>query len=167
MKQNINPNDDLNSKLTSGKMNKLAHILAVDDNDLVRNLIERIVNNYIYNEDNFNIKFRTFGCASVDSTIARLNEEKPNHYKLIISDIYMPEKTGIDLCKYLSDSKLYQNIPIVLVTGLAPPNMKMPKNACGLLRKPWGHFAIENILKKYVVNPMIDDSKTEKIGYHL
>lgn len=41
---------------------------------------------------------------------------------LIVSDLFMPGKNGIEVCRQLQQNVAYSNIPVVLLTGSKPTN---------------------------------------------
>jgi len=82
--------------------NFIAHILVVDDDDGIRSLVKRYLN-----ENNFLV---------TTSSSAENAEEKLSIIKfdLIILDIMMTGKSGLD---FIKDNKLKINTPIILLTA--------------------------------------------------
>lgn len=80
-------------------------ILIVDDDPLTCKLIERIVQS-----DNYGNSV----ASNVEEALQYLTL-KPEDYFLVITDYYMPEKTGIDLLKAVK--KLYPVIEVIIITG--------------------------------------------------
>ncbi len=78
------------------------HILVVDDDDKIRNLIKQFLN-----EKGFIIS------TAINAESAKLKIDIFN-FNLIILDVMMPGQTGYDLTKELKQSK---NVPIMLLTA--------------------------------------------------
>lgn len=90
--QDIDPND------------KRERVLIVDDNtDIVLYLKQVLKSKYI-----------VYVASNGEQGISLAYEEIPD---LIISDVMMPEKTGIDLCKELKNDNRTSHIPIILLTA--------------------------------------------------
>ena len=78
------------------------HILVVDDDDKIRNLIKQFLN-----EKGFIVS------TAINAESAKLKIDIFN-FNLIILDVMMPGQTGYDLTKELKQSK---NVPIILLTA--------------------------------------------------
>ena len=84
-------------------MNKFdAHILVVDDDDGIRNLVKQYLN-----ENNFLI-------TTANSAEDAKNKISIIKFDLIVLDVMMPGQSGYELTKELKSSK---NIPIILLTA--------------------------------------------------
>ena len=83
-------------------MDSLNHILVVDDDDRIRNLLKEYLN-----ENNFLVS------TAQNSQEAKI---KLNHFKfdLIVLDVMMPGQSGYELTQELKQSK---NIPVILLTA--------------------------------------------------
>lgn len=60
---------------------------------------------------------------------------------LIVSDLHMPQLTGIELLKFLQHSGIYQEIPVIILSGDEDPEvMKQCRNlgAVKYILKPFG-----------------------------
>ncbi|QEC80372.1 response regulator [Mucilaginibacter ginsenosidivorax] len=103
------PNDVINSenKAVSKQqhINKMPVVLLVEDNDDFR----------FYLKDNLKDIF-----FLIEASNGREGWQKAlsQHPDIIVSDISMPEMTGIELCKKLKNDKRTSHIPIVLLTAL-------------------------------------------------
>lgn len=80
------------------------HILLIDDDESQR----RILGHYL--SDRYHVR----SCSSVDDAIALIEEEKPD---LILSDLCMPDKTGLDLCHALQSRTNTELIPLIFLSG--------------------------------------------------
>tara|TARA_Y100001970_G_scaffold111075_1_gene138661 strand:- start:4442 stop:5119 length:678 start_codon:yes stop_codon:yes gene_type:complete len=117
-----------------------AHILVVDDDDEIRNLVKRYLD-----ENNFLV---------TTSDSAEDAEKKVSHVKfdLIVLDIMMPGKSGLD---FTLSNKSKINTPIILLTAKAEPEERidgLEKGADDYLPKPFEPkeliLRIKNILNK-------------------
>ncbi|MGK0253440.1 MAG: signal transduction histidine kinase/ligand-binding sensor domain-containing protein [Mariniflexile sp.] len=79
-------------------------ILIVDDNQNIRNYIKSL----FFNE--YTILEAKNGLEGVEKALHNVPD-------LIISDVSMPIKTGIELCNYLKNDEKTSHIPIVLLTA--------------------------------------------------
>lgn len=74
--------------------------------------------------------------SGVDAAFKRLEERC---FDVIVSDIKMPHKDGFELLKILRKSKIYGNIPVIILTGCNESDMKrraLDLGAADLLNKP-------------------------------
>lgn len=87
-------------------------VLIVDDNaDVIKYLSE------ILSE-----RFKTVAASNGKIGVEKAFEIIPD---LIISDVMMPEKSGIDLCKELKNSEKTSHVPIILLTAKLGENDKL------------------------------------------
>lgn len=59
--------------------------------------------------------YSVFGVNSAEEGLETLKQNRPD---LILLDLVMPEKTGINLFRDLKKDERYKDIPIVLITGI-------------------------------------------------
>ena len=104
-------------------------ILVVDDDPDLRELI--------------GLKFRNAGlevvyaCDGVDA----LNRIREHGADLVVLDVMMPGKSGIDVCRELRDDAATADLPIVMVTARVGPGCEQKGLAAGAslyLTKPFG-----------------------------
>jgi len=60
--------------------------------------------------------------------LKKVHEEKPD---LILLDVVMPKINGYEVCRRLKRSPKTQNIPVLLFTASAGPNIDKKARACG------------------------------------
>ncbi len=128
-----------------------AHILVVDDDDGIRDLVKKYLN-----ENNFLI------------TTAKNSEDASKKidiikFDLIILDIMMPGKTGL---QFLSENKRKLNTPVILLTAKGEPKERIEGLEIGAddyLPKPFEPkeliLRIRNILnktKKYDIKRLVE-----------
>ena len=74
-------------------------------------------------------------------------------YDLVITDIRMPERNGIDL---LNDIRVtHPNLPVVIITGYTlayPPEQAKREGANGYIAKPFRINQIDDLLAKLLYN---------------
>ena len=118
----------------------IAHILIVDDDDGIRSLIRQYLN-----ENNYLI--------TTANNAEDANEKiKIIQFDLIILDIMMPGKSGLD---FLKEHKENINTPVILLTAKGEPNERiegLEMGADDYLPKPFEpkelDLRIKNIINK-------------------
>ncbi|SEP43452.1 hybrid sensor histidine kinase/response regulator transcription factor [Mucilaginibacter sp. OK283] len=104
-----NPGEDSHNEIKTvpkqQRANKMPVVLLVEDNDDFR----------FYLKDNLKEIF-----FLIEASNGREGWQKAlsQHPDIIVSDISMPEMTGIELCKKLKNDKRTSHIPVVLLTAL-------------------------------------------------
>ena len=120
--------------------NFIAHILVVDDDDGIRSLVKKYLNENSY--------------LVTTATSAEDAEEKTRLIKfdLIILDIMMPGKNGLE---FLKENRSKLNIPIILLTAKGEPNERIEGLEIGAddyLPKPFEPkeliLRIQNLIEK-------------------
>ena len=129
------------------------HILVVDDDDKIRNLIKQFLN-----EKGFIVS------TAINAESAKLKIDIFN-FNLLILDVMMPGQTGYDLTKELKQSK---NVPIILLTAKGEVENRihgLELGADDYLGKPFEPqellLRVKNIIK---MNANINISESAKIG---
>ncbi len=117
------------------------NILVVDDEELIRDLLKRILEN-----DGYTV----IAVSSADDALESL---KQNDISLIFSDIFMQGKSGMELLKIVK--KEYPYIPIIMMTGYASietviESLKM--GAENYILKPFENIEISNTVKSILSN---------------
>ncbi len=119
------PHEDLQLNISGGDES----ILVVDDDNLVGNMLKQMLEKFGYTVSLFN-----------NSSDALANFKKyPHRYDLLLSDLTMPDLTGIDLSK--SVHKIQSDIPIIMMTGYG-------KKLLGIDQESFG---IKKIIEKPVI----------------
>ena len=122
--------------------NLLAHILVVDDDDGIRNLVKKYLN-----ENKFLV-------TTADSAEEKSKKIDIIKFDLIILDIMMPGKSGLE---FLTEHKQDLNTPVILLTAKGKANERVEGLEIGAddyLSKPFEPkellLRIKNILKKTI-----------------
>lgn len=82
-----------------------ARILVVDDSPSQLKILKQKINN------------KSYDITLVESAHQCLDTIKENIPDLILSDIIMPDMTGIELCKKLKKDENFKNIPVLLMSS--------------------------------------------------
>ena len=116
-------------------------ILIVDDEDMIRELLSSALTHENYT---------CVTAADVDQALVILGEQ---HVDLVISDIMMPGKSGVDLLRDLKG--INQNIAVLMITGLSDMNTAMDcihLGADDYISKPFSIsrviLTVKNLLEK-------------------
>ena len=120
--------------------NLIAHILVVDDDDGIRNLVKKYLN-----ENNYLVTT----ASSAEDALEKINLIK---FDLIILDIMMPGKSGLD---FIEENQKKLDTPIILLTAKGEPSERIEGLEIGAddyLPKPFEPkellLRIKNIIEK-------------------
>jgi len=95
--------------LTSEKTTEIAkgseYVLVVDDETAIGNLIKKILENFGYKTEVFNSGLTAF----------EVFKENPNKFDLLITDLTMPQMTGLDLADQIH--RIKPKLPVLIMTG--------------------------------------------------
>jgi CheY-like chemotaxis protein len=97
-------------------MQKSIHVLLIEDDHEDVELFEEILNNFT---DDYRLQIIADGGAF--STYMEQNQEIPN---VIVMDYNLPKVHGREILKQIKDSKLYIDIPVVVLTTSSAPEDK-------------------------------------------
>ena len=100
---------DLNTFRELKKNRKKPVVLVVDDDELVRNGLKRILE-----AERFHVVL-----AEDAMGVSRVLDHQ--HFDIVLMDIKLPWVDGIELCQILKSHKSFQNVPVVLMSGEASP----------------------------------------------
>jgi two-component system phosphate regulon response regulator OmpR len=127
--------------------NFIAHILVVDDDDGIRSLVKKYLNEN---------KYLVTTAASAEDASEKIRIIK---FDLIILDIMMPGKNGLE---FIQENKIKLETPIILLTAKGEPNERIEGLEIGAddyLPKPFEPkeliLRMENILGKTIKNEQI------------
>jgi len=116
-------------------------ILVVDDEpDVVSTLIE-------------SLEALGYQADGAENGVIALKLLKKSKYDLVITDIRMPEKNGIDLMKDIQIA--YPDVLVVIITGYTmayPPEQAFREGADGYIAKPFRINQIDELLAKLLYN---------------
>src|ERR1700722_9475642 len=87
----------------------MSRILLADDSPHAQRMGERILR-----EEGFEVVSLTNG----DAAMLRLADVDPD---LILADVFLPGKSGFDLCRYVKSEPRFKHVRVVLTAGLLEP----------------------------------------------
>ena len=117
----LNPSDLLHS-LRSGNWQQVSQIdetttvknrlLLVEDSIIIRTQMQRLLKNAGYN------------VTTAENGLAGLQLVQTQAFDIVLSDVEMPQMTGLEMTANIRQNKEYDNLPIILITTLASPEDK-------------------------------------------
>lgn len=113
-------------------------ILIVDDDELMLNLLERIIQQE---------RYKTLTAQSANAGLELL---KSSRVDLVISDIVLPGMDGLEFLVQIKDK--YPHIPVVMITGHSGMYEKddvIASGADGFITKPFHNTEITRTLKSF------------------
>lgn len=126
----------------------MSRILLADDSPQAQRTGERILR-----EEGFEVVSLTDG----DAAVSRMADVDPD---VILADVFLPNKSGLDLCRFVKSDPRFRHVRVVLTAGLLEPfNEDQAKAAgCdGILKKP---FEAARLLS--TVNPLVKDAQVAR-----
>ena len=137
----------------------IAHILVVDDDEGIRSLVKRYLNEK---------KYLVTTASNAENALEKIKIIK---FDLIILDIMMPGKSGLD---FLNQNKEYIDTPVILLTAKGEPDERiegLEMGADDYLPKPFEpkelDLRIKNIINKTKENNLKRIVKFENIKIDL
>ena len=112
-------------------------VLVVEDDVVALDLLEEI------------LKRNGFGVSVAQSYEEALERLSTDKISLILTDIKMPGKTGMDLLKVVQD--LYPDLPVVLLTAFGDENLwveALSSGAVDLIPKPFRKQEVLDIVQR-------------------
>jgi CheY-like chemotaxis protein len=106
----------------------MSRILLADDSPHAQRMGERILR-----EEGFEVVSLTDG----DAAMLRLADVDPD---LILADVFLPGKSGFDLCRYVKNEPRFKHVRVVLTAGLLEPFDEDEAKRAGcdaILKKPF------------------------------
>jgi two-component system, chemotaxis family, chemotaxis protein CheY len=118
------------------------HFLVCDDEESMRSIVVSSLKNLGVTK----ITQATSGQAGYQSILASIIAD--SHVEFVITDLMMPDGTGIELAKMIRANEMTKHIPIIMVTSKAEIHYVMDAIKSGVnnyLLKPW---SLEDFHKK-------------------
>jgi two-component system response regulator PilR (NtrC family) len=125
-------------------------VLIIDDDHSIRNMLSIVLKNEGYE------------VIAVESAIVALKKLKKEMVDLIISDIKMPEISGIELLRKVKS--IDQEIPVIMITGFASTNdavEAMKLGAEDYIIKPFNLDELKIIINKSIYRKTIEKENIE------
>ncbi|MBC8183598.1 response regulator [candidate division KSB1 bacterium] len=133
----LHSDQKLSAKKLSQKSARKLNVLIVDDDPLIRKLLDKVLEKGGHNVT-----------SAVDGEQA-LELFKQNKIELVITDVFMPKIDGIQLVKNLMEENPW--VPIIVISGADKKAMiksQLRKDDIYFLRKPFKSRMLEEILEK-------------------
>lgn len=115
-------------------------VLVVDDSPPMRFLLEAVLGE----------RYKVYTAA--DGVTAIMWLSKGNMADIIITDIQMPHMDGWELIRYLSDNVLYEDIPLIVLSGSnvkeIPVELKL--NITDIMTKPFDPNKLVDLVEKHM-----------------
>jgi CheY-like chemotaxis protein len=120
----------------------MSRILLADDSPHAQRMGERILR-----EEGFEVVTVTDG----DTVMVRLADVDPD---LILADVFLPERSGYELCHYVKNHPGFRHTRVVLTAGALEPldeEEARRVQADGTLKKPFEASAVVEMIKPLLV----------------
>lgn len=125
---------------------KKLKILIIDDEADLRELYK-----LRFEADNFEIAFAVDG----EEAIQRIKDENPD---LILLDIMMPKKSGMEVLKDIKENSLISSLPVIILTALPHSSIKEEAEKIG---------AVGYLVKSEVSPQQVLQIAKEKLGINI
>jgi two-component system, chemotaxis family, chemotaxis protein CheY len=116
------------------------NVLIVDDSSSMRSVIKKIISLS---------GFRMDGCIEAENGEEGLRALENEWVDVIISDINMPEMSGLEMLRRLKEHPVYQDIPVIFVSTAGSEeriNEALRCGAKGFIKKPFLPEDLKKIL---------------------
>jgi CheY-like chemotaxis protein len=117
--------------------------LVVDDDDFIRMILHRLLEAHQY-------EVETTGSPALAVEIIR-----HQRFDVVFTDYEMPGMSGIELTRIVR--KKSPHSVIILMTGLAAPDLFLSSEADGFLQKPFSDDALRAVLRASARNGTAED----------
>lgn len=114
-------------------------LLIVDDEEDIRAILRATLFRYVGEIEE--------ACDGEDAS----QKLKAQHFDLVISDVNMPRKSGLQLLKWIQEEKISTNV--IMVSGYGDSGMMAEAKKYGavdFLNKPWDRTEIVTAVQKIV-----------------
>lgn len=119
----------------------MAHILIVDDEENVLGVLKNILEN-----KGHTVQTATNGKDGI-------NKNKTNKFDIIITDIFMPDKDGLEFILELT--KIKSDVKIIAISGGSP--YEYPKDYLNIAEKMGADFTMEKPIDDKRLLEMVDE----------
>jgi CheY-like chemotaxis protein len=123
----------------------MSRILLADDSPHAQRMGERILR-----EEGFEVVSLTDG----DAALLRLADVDPD---LILADVFLPGKSGFELCRHVKGDPLLRHVRVVLTAGLLEPFDEEEATRAGcdaILKKP---FEASKVME--TIHPLVKEAQ--------
>jgi PleD family two-component response regulator len=123
----------------------MSRILLADDSSHAQRMGERILR-----EEGFEVVSLTDG----ETVLLRLDDADPD---VILADVFLPGKSGFEICRYVKSHLRHRHVRVVMTAGLLEPfdEEEAARAGCdGILKKPF-----EASLLVQTIKPLITEAQ--------
>jgi len=123
----------------------MSRILLADDSPHAQRMGERILL-----DEGFDVVSLTDG----ETALAQLSDLDPD---LILADVFLPGKSGLELCRHVKTNSRFRHVRVVLTAGLLEPFDEEEATRAGcdaILKKP---FEASKVIE--TLNPLVKDAE--------
>lgn len=120
-------------------------VLLADDSPHAQRMGERILR-----EEGYEVVTVTDG----ETALLRLDDARPD---LVLADVFLPLKSGYELCRYIKSSETHRHASVVLIAGLLEPvdEEEARRSGCdAVLKKPFEASVVLDTIR-----PLIDKAQ--------
>ncbi|WP_343703009.1 response regulator [Chitinophaga sp.] len=111
-------------------------ILIIDDSEPIRFLLETFLSR----------KYKVV--SATDGYSAMLWLAKGNKPDMIVTDIQMPNIDGWELIDHLSANELYNDVPVIVLSGVEAPQESAANKIVDFIRKPFDPVNLMSTIDK-------------------
>lgn len=133
----------------------MSRILLADDSPHAQRMGERILR-----EEGFEVVSVTDG----DTALLRLADVDPD---LILADVFLPRKSGFDICRFVKGHPLHRHVRVVMTAGLLEPFDENEARKCGsdaIIKKPFEASAVIETIKPLLAAAQSERDARERRG---
>jgi DNA-binding response OmpR family regulator len=116
-------------------------ILIVDDDEALADALSR------------RLRQQGFDTLTADCGRAGLAQAKVDRPSLIVLDVRLPDIDGLSICQQLADSPATCGIPVIILSGMARPDIIRRSRAAGctyFVRKPYDPNAMLVLIRQAI-----------------
>lgn len=110
-------------------------ILLVDDENSVLMMTELMLQKF---------GFEVFPAVSANDALEVFSSKKLEHWDAVLTDVTMPGKNGICLCRQINE--MAPSLPVFIMSAALPENCEIPKECAGFMKKPFYPKDLEELL---------------------
>jgi PleD family two-component response regulator len=124
----------------------MSRILLADDSSHAQRMGERILR-----EEGFEVVSLTDG----ETVLLRLNDADPD---VILADVFLPGKSGFEICRYVKSHLKHRHVRVVMTAGLLEPfdEEEATRAGCdGILKKPFEATLLVQTIKPLIMEAQL------------
>jgi CheY-like chemotaxis protein len=118
-----------------------SNILIIDDDALLRELLSR------------RLKQQGFNTLTADSGLSGLVAAQHHRPDVILLDLQLPDRNGLEICAQLADAPETCFIPVIILTGSEDPDIIRRSRAAGcrfFLHKPFDPNVLLTLIRQAI-----------------